>query len=229
MRTLPEYFSGGDYFNKIFPAAFKYNIVQKLKETREHLNLSYSIFDATLLVTFSVDQQRTQGGTFWGTLMFGDGAIVLRYKDKAKVTSVSYDSSAPYYLSYAMHEMRDTSYKESFGSYKCFVKTTDIDFESKVYNDVALESFDSNRSPTVFISSANTMETPLQIVLFSDGVGSFQKDMDIPELDVIQDCVTFISTAGEFVQRRMRNFLKKASSEGKSHYDDLSCAALNLV
>lgn len=221
------------YVEEMLPPMLKNLIVMKALEAKVSMGLDYNAFDATLLISFAVE--RPNDKPIWGSIMYGDGTAVRRYgKDSFELCHVSYDSNAPYYLSYAMSKDKSEGYFWSFGQSKR--RNTLVGINGNDPMNIKEYASDPMTDCAYHMSYNLCMlcgEDPLQIALFSDGVDSYEHDG--PEgktprsyLDVVTDAIGYKNTAGEFVYRRMRAMEKELKSRGYEHFDDLSCAAIHI-
>jgi hypothetical protein len=219
------------YLEEMFPQVFRSLVVMKALEARQSLGLSYNAFDATLLAALAVE--RPGQDPSWAYIVFGDGVVVERYcgGDKARIIRVSFESNAPYYLSYAMNKEKNESYIWSFGGKKRVNTLIDaypdsfIEYDSEEYKSDPMSDF------SAFMSCDLVMNTPLQIALFSDGVGSVERkdgSVAMSDVEAACRCTAYKNTAGEFVHRRMKAFSKQCTADGLGHFDDLSCAAIHI-
>jgi hypothetical protein len=209
-------------------------VLDRASNVRTSMRLEYDAFDATLLTAFAL---RTPERNYidWRVLAIGDGTVLVKFKEPQEHFScihMSYDSNAPYYLSYKMHPDKDAGYQALFKDGRHLmirqtfhgpegIKETQWDNEpcreySYVIDNIGC-AFD---------------EPPLQIVLFSDGLDSYQANDSSPAFDndgLMRRVTGYKSLAGEFVQRRMKAFRKECEKTGVKHYDDVSCAAITLI
>ena len=216
------------YIQNQFPSVFKSLVLMKAIEARASLRLDYNAFDATLLVAFAAE--RPDNDPAWGYICFGDGVTVLRYTDgHARAMRMSYSSNAPYYLSYGMSKDKDDAYRAALGDATRHNTFIDL-FPHGKYEEVKDYECEPCTDYTHMASSDVMLDVPDQIVLFSDGVGSYEdKDRNAaPDMGVVREALSYKNTAGEFVKRRMRAMGKKFAADGISHYDDMSCAAVHI-
>ena len=219
------------YIGEKFPSVFREIVTMKALEARASLGLPYDAFDATLLVTFGAD--RGDKDPKWGYICFGDGVVVRRYREDEGIGTFAvrmwYDSGAPYYLSYGMSREKDAGYRECFGEqlrHNTFISASpDGDFkQEKVYDCSPCANY------THFASGSLLDEIPVQIALFSDGIGTYEDPHGVhePDMHMVQEALMYKNTAGEFVKRRMKAMGKQRRARGYTHYDDVSCAAIHL-
>lgn len=219
------------YVSDLLPSVLREMVVMKAIEIRASLGLPHEAFDATLLAAFCCEGFR--GDPAWGFIGFGDGAAVIRYPDGgSRVFRAEYESGAPYYLSYGMSKERDDAYRRSYDRSRI---STVIDFNPdgsrKRLKTAKWEPFTDY---TFFMSHDIVIEPPIQIVLFSDGVDSYEHFDEVGArthrdcIDVIDEAMLYKSVSGEFVKRRMRAMGKSMAARGYRHYDDVSCAAVHI-
>lgn len=204
-------------------------IVMRAIEIRASLGLPPEAFDATLLVAWAIPME--DGEVAWGHLAFGDGMIVERYPDGACHTlRMSFDSGAPYYLSYAMSLDRTNAYIEQYGSAERVNAFFEVDADGMVvrhkdYRTTPCTDYSHFMSHDILL-----LEVPSQIVMFSDGIGTYEdgRRNEIADLEMVKEAMSYKNVAGEFVKRRMRAMARSMGELGFRHHDDLSCAAIHI-
>lgn len=219
------------YASEVFPSVLREMVVMKALEIRASLGLAHEAFDATLLAAFCSEGHR--GDPAWGYIGFGDGVAVLRYPDGgSRVFRAEYESGAPYYLSYGMSKERDEAYRQT--CHESRVNTvTDFnpDGGRRLLRTDKWEPFTDY---TFFMSHDIAIDSPSQIVLFSDGVASYEHFDEAGGrthrecIDIVEEAMLYKSVSGEFVKRRMRAMAKSMRTRGYEHYDDVSCAAVHI-
>lgn len=191
----------------------------------EMLGLHPEAVDATLLTAHLEGDELVIGCS-------GDGAICLQARSGAlEVYSISYPSGYPLYPGYAHQPRRLLAMKDAGRLCKEIQRLRSASVEDRLQ----VRSAHCGDSPTeVFAVSALDYKT---VSLFSDGIHSFSharqteggcKNDAFPFGDVLRELVSFKSTRGAFVARRMKRFLKDCQAKGLRHTDDLSVGALHL-
>ena len=213
-----------------FPIVFQQLFLKKCLETKAVLNLSVNTFDATLLLSFVLDDQLF-------VLCYGDGHII--YKTKAGLTiadSIEYQSGAPYYLSYQMDNAKKEAYfnefKESLIDEGSVTIKADGSSNSRIFNQKLLTEH-SNMFSYWKVFDIKNQELS-SISLSSDGIGTYSKsqksdseiklDSSLPEM--IRRMVAYKGTNGDFVVRRMNRMRLNMTEGGIIHDDDVSCATI---
>ena len=172
------------------------------------LGLPLECLDATLLCCSIVDDPLI--------MAVGDGVVACKYED-GSVTAwqIEYDKSAPEYPSYRLDPKRQARFNNEFGSFKKIFKwSTSKGYTTTDMTDEFLPQF-----------RFNLLDKPKVIAVMSDGVGTFE---GIPWYDVVTALMDFKSVKGQFVQRRMKRFIKNCQKKGIAPYDDVSMAAIHL-
>jgi hypothetical protein len=146
----------------------------------------------------------------------GDGVVACKYED-GSVTAwqIEYDDNAPEYPSYRLDPRRQARYNNEFSSLK------------KISRWSTLKGYTTTDMTDEFLPQFrfNLLDKPKVIAVMSDGVGTFE---GIPWYDVVTALMDFKSVKGQFVQRRMKRFIKNCQKKGIAPYDDVSMAAIYL-
>jgi len=191
--------------------------------------LTYSL-DATLGLAWVRNGKAT-------VIAFGDLDFVVKTKDMPLpvLHSIVYDSGAPYYLTYDYDCSRGLSYTKEFeGCPVKLVKTT-IDDGDATSEQITSSVQDLGDSPSEWRKNCIFhFENVDWIVLFTDGLRSFQKEIDespglvnMSENTIAQHLTKFKNPKGRYVLRRMNMFRKKVMTPQRLlHYDDLGIAAI---
>lgn len=154
---------------------------------------------------------------------YGDGAIVTKENNGLiKITTIEYESGAPFYLSYQLDRHRKNGYLAEFGNTRK-VKNYTITKKGELLG------------PHELFRDGNSWAWPTRDVdvmaVMSDGIYSFIRTSTqekIPFTDVIKSLMSFKLMKGLFVERRTRRFLKNCRKNGINHYDDISVAAIHM-
>lgn len=181
---------------------FGYKVIRLAANIALPLRLSPNALDATLLVAM-VRESRCR------VMMFGDGVMIYRSKDKKTIRHVHYESNAPMYLSQrfilnAPAKAEDLLLTTEQGKTSMFTNTAVMEFE--FHNISAGES----------------------ISICSDGIGDFVHGDGTPMLwgPLVDEFTGFKSLKGVFVERRMQMFLRDCKKNGIVHNDDISIASI---
>jgi hypothetical protein len=97
-------------------------VLERALAARASLRLDYDVFDATLLTAFAV-RHPGEPDPVWGAFAIGDGSVVVRHASGFHDVRLSYQSNAPYYISYRMCKEKDEGYRQSFGPDRRLVVT----------------------------------------------------------------------------------------------------------
>jgi hypothetical protein len=193
------------------------NILRASKNAQENMGLPYHSLDATLILSH-VFKNKVH------TSMWGDGAIVVKYKDgTSSIIEVDFIDNTPAYLSYLGSPKTQGNYFENHGSRRVKVYTS---------NGVTI-----HKIPVMPDQYNLSWEFPLdevrQIFFLTDGVGSFRSMSSmgaweaVPLEEVVEHIVDVKNFNGEFMVRRMRKFLYDFCPKNNwIHEDDIAVAAL---
>lgn len=191
----------------------------------ELLRLPPQAVDATLLTAHLVGEELIIGCS-------GDGVICLETRAGAtEVYSISYASGYPFYPAYAHQPARLLSLKDAGREGK----------EVKHFRSASVAEPLRPAGASVSESPTEVFAIPARdykyAALISDGVHSFfraarigdgGRGEAIPLEEVLPELVSFKSTGGAFVGRRMKRFMKDCQDRGWQHVDDLAVGALHL-
>ena len=224
-----------NFLESSFRATFEEIVIKKCLEVKDTLRFPCDIFDATLLIAAAV-------GDVWGRKIlfsWGDGYFILKRPSGAvDVISLSYESNAPYYLSYELSQNKHDAYAAEYGSVPLHKNIDRISVDGVVdFVDVDVIPSVMQRS---YFSVMGEGADFTQIIVSSDGIGTYEDDPGVQPptgtelrkytaLDVIPNMVSYKNPVGEFVTRRMNRLKKEYADTHVIHQDDVSCAAINLV
>lgn len=186
-------------------------IIHNAELTARQLGLPVNCLDATLVVSYEHD------GRFY-IYMYGDGVVVTEHiSGVISVMEIEYTKNAPYYLSYRIDpERMDLFHK--MGQDLIIKSTFEDDYKNTyAYDYKTLFHFDVDTTP--------------KILVCSDGIASFMKGAE-PEqtIEIAEEFLTYKSTKGEFLKRRLKRAIKIYEANSINHHDDLSVGAfLNEV
>lgn len=214
-----------------FYPLFQEFTIKKCLEVKHSLGLPLSVFDATLLVSISLDGNLICYG-------WGDGYFIFVDKDDRKVImEPKYESGAPYYLSYEMNDERRRAYTEQYGDSTVTVNTYEITPEgqsSVLKKEVYSSTYNRPIGVEYFGSGFKS------VTAASDGIDTYEDNpkCEPPEgssghkkysaIDMIPSIVGYKGIAGEFVVRRMQRIKNDMTKINRVHFDDISCATIIL-
>lgn len=207
------------------PAALHEEAARLALTWAELLGLPPQAVDATLL-TAHLDGEALVIGCS------GDGVICLQTCAGAlEVYSISYASNYPLYPAYAHQPARLLPLKEAGRTGREVERFRSASLEESLRH----AGTSGGDSPTeVFTVPARDYK---YAALFSDGVHSFYdagqtgdggRGEAVPLDEVLRGLISFKSTGGAFVGRRMKMFLKDCQNRGWRHADDLAVGALHM-
>lgn len=212
-----------------FYQIFQELVIKKENEIQKSLGLPTEVFDATLLMSFTVE------GICY-CYMIGDGFCMTVLEGTADVTEISYDSGAPYYLSYELSEERRSHYQNEYAHEPVYIKGMSFRTDPYELKDTARAwSVKATKRP-VHAISLEIRDRPGGIVLCSDGLSTYKKKAtpedssigDVNVAEVIPEILSYKNFAGEFVVRRMTAFSRSCAKKNIIHDDDIACAAINF-
>jgi hypothetical protein len=193
-------------------------VLERAAAMARALELPASCLDATLLCAWQDDGLTRVSLT-------GDGVVAARRRDGLLESwAVSYDDSAPAYLSYLLDPTRLDHYLAEHGTRRI----------RRLLGGWTLVDRTEHLSsaPYGFELALPLADYPL-VLLFSDGVCSFVARGDdgsrrLRLEEVLEPLVDLKSHCGRFLTRRARRFLRKTCAErGWSHEDDLAIAGIH--
>jgi len=189
------------------------------------LGLRPQAVDATLLTAHLVGEELFIGCS-------GDGVICLQtWAGALDVYSISYASNYPLYSAYTHQPERLLALKDAGRSDREVTH-----FRSASIAECLQPSGTSGGNSLTEVFTLSPAEYKY-VALFSDGVHSFfdtgqtgagSRGEAIPLDEVLRSLISFKSTRGSFVGRRMKRFLKDCKNKGWQHADDLAFGALHL-
>jgi len=178
-----------------------FNIISNAEIMTRVLEIDTTCLSSTLIISY-------YHNNYICVHMYGDGYIILENNDGGiSYCEVSFTDSYPFYLSYNLSPDNLESYrkKEIKKKVKTFIGS---DLESD-YSDPNIWNFPVYLFKTIAIAS--------------DGIGSFNPGTNIKE--VVKECVSFKTTNGSFLQRRMIRFISTYENDKNFHFDDISIGA----
>lgn len=194
------------------------SIVQRANLIADTLMLPKSALDATLLIAYIIKNK-------YRCMMYGDGCyIVGNSKTKtATLTEVSYESNAPFYLSYDndINPKKHQSYFDIFVDEGRVETVTDLNTSERstnLYN--VKDKFDKSG----LVSDGDF------ILLSTDGIDTFISPTGDKKstVELTKDLIDFKSCAGEFIRRRTQRVLKNLSVDSMTNVDDFTIAGIYM-
>lgn len=189
-----------------------------------NLKLHKYALDATLLLVQAFEYR-------YHMVCIGDGVLAkILPSGEIEVTEITYDSGAPYYLSYQLYSDRNAGYKNTFGLKRSIKKYT---ISKGIQKDI---STSVDEDGTCYIETGNSKDY-VAIAVMSDGMLSFQQveqtetskvNVSVESYKVIEELLSFKNYNGTFVQRRLQKFRKDCEAKGWFHLDDVSIGAIYL-
>lgn len=182
------------------------SIIYEADTIRKALGLNSNCLDATLIIA----HQKWVNNEYINIQMYGDGAVIVKYKDDETVLhEISYTKSMPYYLSYQLNRQRDASYRNE-------------DVTKRVYNSCSKGTIMYSPYDGEWMSF--DLKSIKSLSITTDGISSFlsQKKGLMQSNQVAKELPNFKNTNGAFVQRRCKRMIKNLEKEGYYHMDDFS-------
>ncbi len=191
---------------KLFPVSeMVKRIIYNAELIRNTMGLNVSCLDATLIVSYIVDD-------YFYVYMYGDGYLItVDLDNEISFCEISYEKNAPYYLSYELDLYLNSFYEES-----CPAKYLTNKFGNCTWEPYNLP----------FIKKLKVSDYK-SILIASDGIDSFinNKGEKYGIEKVLKEVTSFKNTKGEFIKRRMgskKGVINTFKKEGVTHYDDIS-------
>lgn len=189
------------------------------------LRLRPEALDATLLVVY--EEGEAAQAQAWG-----DGVVAARRRDGGiEIHQIEFPTGAPMYLNYWMHHLRFDRFIKEFGPVR---RLTSILPDGRILGeDLASSTLNYETAEPTPIEFRFSRADYDVVAVMSDGVQSFKARSGhnftpVPMTDVVRSLMAFKGTAGEFVVRRAKAFLRQAEADGWHWDDDVSIAALCL-
>jgi hypothetical protein len=201
------------------------SILTRVDEIRKLYPIDRGALQATLLITISFGKEPETGVLNIGvpsirrTMVFawGDGFIIEKQNTYTVVHELNFPSGAPYYLvtDQKMYEAKIEDPELIYKQHWISKKGTEVQEEK-------LDPFQG------FFKEYSVGGRPISLTVCSDGLKSYQ-DQALKSVDLLTMAPAFVdykSSTGVFVQRNM-NFMKIANKKlQRTHYDDVSTAAI---
>jgi len=161
---------------------------------------------------------------------WGDGSLYFKYKSNdGYLTKISFDSNAPFYLSYLRNAERRQEYERvfgtKFGTRAGYIVTpthlTEVPETVESGVKFHYEKYSDASKNLAFAS------------VFSDGIDTFHKkdnsNMTMANHVLFGELGGYKNFHGEFVKRRMIAFKRQCAKDGWQHFDDISVATINFI
>jgi len=190
-------------------------VINNAEQTARHLGLTDTCLDATLIVVYPML-------SYLNIVFYGDGLVILEdSKGELEIFSIHYTLNAPYYLSYKINPKRRLDYHNM----KVTKKVLETVHGKEIEGEMAYDN--------PFVLNINLITSGYRkIMICTDGIESFLKGDEKPDKEMLnlifKQCLSFKTTSGEFLKRRMSRVLKDLKSEGWDHYDDLTAGVILL-
>lgn len=159
----------------------------------------------------------------------GDGALIVKRKSGTTIYCLTYESSAPFYLSYRLSQERKDLYVKTFdNTYVLSTVTIRPDGTKSVTHKNCV--FDK----PFILKLKNSEDDPIQTVsVCSDGFKTFTNGNEDAILGSLEWSVTrmidYPTVEGVFVERSMRFLEKQDLKKQVHHLDDISMASVAFV
>lgn len=194
--------------------------LSQAEAVRQSMGLPIEALDATLLVA------RAYSTGMIIARCYGDGMVVMgRHDGSMEVHAVSYPSGYPNYPIYRLQPERQNDEFGNLVDFTACVETWIVSASGVITNYVQAES-----QEPVNIYFGN-FKVHSFVALLSDGARTIRRSCDLPS-----DCVSapeaatkllsFKSTNGSFVERRMKAFRDRCKKDDLIFSDDISMAAI---
>lgn len=199
------------------PDFLKAYVIGRSESIIKNLGLPMACLNATLIIVY------VHNNLIY-TYMYGDGYIIVTYKDgKKKYIKSEFPENAPYYPSYSIDFASNILYKDQIGEHYY-----------KIEKSVESDKWYSIKKPLVLpVVDCMTKNLVSNIVIATDGMGSFLDRSQgtaelISDMDIIEELTCFKLMKGEFIKRRAGKAMKKFKKNNIIHYDDLAIAGINI-
>jgi len=168
--------------------------------------------------------------------LYGDGvAAFVETNGIVRLEHLNWQKNMPFYPFYASKLGRVMGLYDAFleqhrGSEKPFSQTSVIlkDGHIDSYNETKHSLDQGMAGVRLERNFPELMETRL-VALFSDGVNQISDNLNQSPLDwfnVVQECLAFKNTTGDFVKRRVRRAIQNWGTQNLYPQDDFSCSVM---
>lgn len=190
-----------------------YRLITQADLIVKTLDININCLDSTLIICEKFPSSLS-------IYMYGDGIILANYKDKIEKIKVDFPDNAPYYLSYWIDPKRQLAY---------FDKYNDIDI--KIIGEPIYDGSFGSRSYDKKLRFSFPLDNLLSLIISTDGLSTFlnMNDNKIIDLDQIaKEIITFKTTKGEFLKRRVLKACEEYRKQNIYHLDDIGLAAITF-
>lgn len=154
----------------------------------------------------------------------GDGVFAICIDGAVTAYRYEWHNNTPFYMAYERDPELSAGFKAHHGEVlsPLTCEVWDIAGEHTLLDSISLGAEEGMRGVTsrfTFPSSASECF----VALFSDGV---EQVGDRPWQDVVKSLLSFKSTSGAFVTRRMNRYLREEAALGNHPVDDIACAVI---
>lgn len=189
-------------------------IIHNAEMTARQLGLKRECLDATLIIGYVLND------TVY-VFIYGDGSLILESNEgDIEIYQVKFSNNAPYYLSYLLDQSRHNEYHNMKNDKQVIM------YNSKWHiTDIATLAYD-----TQYIREIPFAKFP-KILICSDGIDSFIVDDPTQQnplhntSEIVPGFLSFKTTKGDFLKRRLQKEIKTLEKTGITHYDDLAVGA----
>lgn len=190
---------------------FGKSVIEYAYTTCQALGLDVTCLDATLMVTAIVNKG------FCKTFCYGDGYIIEQFGERTVLVEHTFESGAPFYLSYWLNDQRRAGYEAKFPGHLNVTR-----WEDGIKTSENSLSFDHE-----IIINHNI--APGVLILASDGLDSFSGTGNVPlgAESLYVPFAAFKNTNGEYLKRRATKECERLVKEAMLyHQDDLGMASI---
>lgn len=186
---------------------------------RRALQLETKDMLATGLVAIANDSQLVD------TLILGDGVMVEKSTHGTLYAhKYEWSDNTPYYLAYAMGERESFLKRQPVLTHEFWSISGPEDYQH--HQTIEESAFMATRQGVRWLYQPPDGPWNLQsVAVFSDGV---LQVATVPWQQVVWELMSFKSTNGQFVTRRMNRFLTEAKKHGRGPLDDIAMAVIHL-
>lgn len=180
------------------------------------LHIDSQALDCTLLMILSTKKHALIFG-------WGDGSVIINGQNEVRIVDISYQSGAPYYLSYQLDAWRKDGYNN------CFNMPQELHRVSYSSDPLPVSTFSFapyHQRYSDFIDLQNSKVSSVAIT--SDGINTYKKDCEpIEFITMAKEYIAYKNFNGEFVKRRMGRIKRDCDKDKIVHEDDISCATIH--
>lgn len=200
------------------------SVLDKAKNCLSSLgNMDDTVLDATLLYAVT-------NGLNSYVQVYGDGCVIAKMKSKTIITTVTFETGAPFYLSYWDNDDRRYQYEKftEKNNMKKLVNTIEIDHgtgRAQLIEEI-IQDF---REP-LFLEYDDSL---VSLSVSSDGIESYRSFDELVEMvlcrqvdSIVPDIVGFKNYGRDFLKRRVKSFHRKNKDIKIEHTDDIGIATI---